>query len=162
MTKGPEDNPVAVSTSIISDPYITAFDGEADFVSDEARTTRLLVDVVLARGDGDRDVTVMVNGDHEEFLAHRTPPSTSMYFVLTVCELIRLNKLTVVPDKMHEVTLRDFAVFLLGLDMIPIGGDSNAAMRDSDPGGLRRDISSFRLKVFAFAVPPTYKYLNEA
>lgn len=44
-----------------------------------------------------------------------------MYFVLTVCELIRLNKETGLLDRIQVETLRVFAVFLDGLDIIEMG-----------------------------------------
>ena len=50
-----------------------------------------------------------------------------MYFVRTVCELIRLNKDTGTPAKMHDDIFRVFAVFFDGFEMIVTGAEPKVA-----------------------------------
>jgi hypothetical protein len=50
-----------------------------------------------------------------------------MYFVRTVCELIRLKRDTGPPARMHEEIFLVFAVFFDGFDMIVTGAESNEA-----------------------------------
>jgi hypothetical protein len=50
-----------------------------------------------------------------------------MYFVRTVCELMRLKRETGPPAKMQEEMLRVLAVFLDGLEIIVTGAESKDA-----------------------------------
>ena len=93
-----------------------------------------------------------------------------IYFVRTVCELIRLNSDTGPPARMQEAILRVLAVFLDGLEMMVTGAESNVAHgcgRGRVPtvllfAGGCSDISRESWKFFALAVPVTCKNLNPA
>lgn len=66
-----------------------------------------------------------------------------MYFVRTVCELMRLKRETGPPARMQEDILRVFAVFLDGLDIIVTGAESNEAHdRPMGPLSLSDDASA--------------------
>jgi len=69
----------------------------------------------------------MVKGDQVELLAQRPPSCTVMYFVRTVCELIRLKSETKDPARMQDDTLRALAVFFEGLEMMVMGAESKVA-----------------------------------
>lgn len=74
-----------------------------------------------------RRSTFTLNADHDKLLAHNCACSIVIYFVRTVCELIRLNNETGPPAKMHDEMFRVFAVFLDGLEMIVTGAESKEA-----------------------------------
>ena len=93
--------------------------------------------------------------------------SIVMYFVRTVCELIRLNKDTGPPARMHEEIFRVFAVFFEGFDMMVTGADSKVAQgrapsKRLDDWGGGGETWSCKLKLFALAVPVTCKNLKLA
>lgn len=50
-----------------------------------------------------------------------------MYFVRTVCELMRLKSETGPPARMQDEMLRVFAVFFEGFEMMVTGAESNVA-----------------------------------
>jgi hypothetical protein len=87
-----------------------------------------------------------------------------IYFVRTVCELIRLNSETGPPARIQEEMLRVLAVFLEGLEMIVTGAESKVAhtrplpgsplsgAKDGEEGSA---MSRESWKLLAFAVPVT-------
>jgi hypothetical protein len=72
-------------------------------------------------------MTLTVKADQVTLLAHSCAWSIVMYLVRTVCELIRLNRETGPPAKIHEEMLRVLAVFFDGLDMMVTGAESKVA-----------------------------------
>ena len=67
--------------------------------------------------------TLTANADQATLLAHSWLCSMVMYFVRTVCELIRLKSDTGPPARMQLEMLRVFAVFFDGFEMIVTGAD---------------------------------------
>lgn len=113
-------------------------------------------------------MTSTLKAAHETLLAHNWPLSTVMYLVRTVWELMRLNNDTGPPARMHDVTLRVFAVFFEGFDMIVTGAESNEAQTrglfdaDTSPDEGGSAISRESWKLFDLAVPETCKNLKLA
>lgn len=86
--------------------------------------------------------TFTLNAVHETLLAHNWPLSAVIYFVRTVCELMRLKRDTGPPARMHDAMLRVFAVFLEGFEMMVTGAESKEAHTrpgavGSPPSGAR-------------------------
>lgn len=85
-------------------------------------------------------MTVTLKADQDRLLAQSCVCSIVIYLVRTVCELIRLNKETGPPARIHEEILRVLAVFLEGFDIIVTGAESNDAQtRPGTPSGLSEE-----------------------
>lgn len=78
----------------------------------------------------------MRKADQDMLDAASSALSTVMYFVRTVCELMRLNSETELPFMMHVEMFLVLAVFFEGLDMIVTAPDSKDAQRRWVFGGF--------------------------
>lgn len=115
--------------------------------------------------------TLTLNADQAILLAQSCAWSMVMYFVRTVCELIRLNNDTGPPARIQEEILRVLAVFFEGFEMIVTGAESNDAQTrpgggspvvSARVGGAGSAMSSESWKLFALAVPVTCRNLKLA
>jgi hypothetical protein len=111
----------------------------------------------------------MRKADHARFEAASSARSTVMYFVRTVWELMRLKSETELPFIMQVETLRVFAVFFDGFEIMVTAPDSNEAQRRREAGGAPvagfgfsgAETSSVRWKLFDLVeAPPTWRNLN--
>ena len=125
----------------------------------------------VAPGTPGLRTTFTLNADQATLLAQSCAWSMVMYFVRTVCELMRLKSETGPPARMQDEMLRVFAVFFDGLEMIVTGAESKDAhtrpVGGSPPSGLRDGgggsaMSRESWKLFAFAVPVTWRNLKLA
>src|ERR1700733_5896717 len=78
----------------------------------------------------------MRNADQDMLDAASSARSTVIYFVRTVCELIRLNSETELPFIIQVETFLVLAVFFEGFEIIVTAPDSKEAQRRCVAGGV--------------------------